>query len=359
MAGSIARGLADRGHTVTVVTGRFGRVAGPTDLDALRLPCLPLTHVCVRPLGSIRGDWPLVVQSTTFIAACRANASVRARIEQCDVTITFLEPETVAISQWRATHGRPNISYFPGAIRSARLRGDRSALRLAASATLAAGYANRPDVPIHGVLYPGVDRSIELQSYEVREIARRAVFVGRLESNKGIAMLLDLARDLDARQIDLEMRLIGDGPLRADAQRAAARLISVRIVCTGALSADAVRAELAAADVFLFPSHYESFGIAVLEALAAGVPVVCSELPALREVAGEAARFVPVFDARHWVAAVTQLIGDRAARQDLSNRGRARARKFSWDATLDLLEAQAQRLRDGESHEESPPLVRS
>lgn len=345
MASSLARGLADRGHNVTIVTGRFpGWVSGPNDLDVLRVPCVPLPHRCVRPLGRIRGDWPLIVQSATFIAACRVMASARARIERCDVTLTFLEPETVAISQWRAALGLPNISYFPGAIRSARLRGDRSALRLAASATLAAAYANRPDVPIDGVLYPGVDRPFEVQSFEVRDTVRRAVFVGRLEPNKGIAMLLEVARTLAARGMEIEIRLIGEGPLRAEIQRAASRRGAVRIVCAGALSTEAVAAELSAADLFLFPSHYESFGIAVLEALAVGVPVICSDLPALREVAGDAASFVPTFDASQWIAALTRLMNDAHARRELSERGRARARKFSWGATLDGLETHAQRL---------------
>jgi glycosyltransferase involved in cell wall biosynthesis len=346
MAGAFARGLAARGHAVTIVTGglRGDRVAASRDLDVLRVPCVPLTSRWVRPLGSIRGDWPLLVQSTTFIAACRANPQVRARIERCAVTITFLEPETVAISQWRAAHGLPNISYFPGTIRSARLRGDKSALRFAASATLAAAYADRPEVPIHGVLYPGIDQGLASQSYEVKDTVRRAIFVGRLEPNKGIAILLELARNLASQRLELEIRLIGEGPLRADVQRQAARLGSVRIVCTGALPAEAVRAELSAADLFVFPSHYESFGVVVLEALAAGVPVICSDLPVLREVAGEAARFVPTFDAQHWTAAVSDLVGDSPARRELSTRGRARARQFSWDATMDQLEMHAHRV---------------
>ena len=70
---------------------------------------------------------------------------------------------------------------------------------------------------------------------------------------------------------------------------------------------------------------HEGFGIPVLEAMAQGTPVVCSDIPVFREVAGDAARFVPVDDVAALADAIGSLLGDDAAREALV-RARPRAR---------------------------------
>jgi glycosyltransferase involved in cell wall biosynthesis len=110
------------------------------------------------------------------------------------------------------------------------------------------------------------------------------------------------------------------------------------VLCLGDLSPERLREELRQADLFVFPSHYESFGIAVLEALAVGVPVICSELPALREAAGEAARFSPAGDVAAWADAVGTLLADVDERRRLSFLGRERARRFTWSRAVAELE---------------------
>ncbi|MEJ2266432.1 MAG: glycosyltransferase family 1 protein [Anaerolineales bacterium] len=84
------------------------------------------------------------------------------------------------------------------------------------------------------------------------------------------------------------------------------------------------------ADVFVFPSLYEGFGLPVLEAMACGAPVVCSTAPALKEVAGEAALLVDPGDVGGWARAIERVITDRQLRQELSHKGLERARGFSW-----------------------------
>ena len=108
---------------------------------------------------------------------------------------------------------------------------------------------------------------------------------------------------------------------------------------------DAARADLlAGACCLAFPSIYEGFGLPPLEAMAAGVPVVCSDLPVLAEVTGNAARRVPARDTAAWADALVALAaasgsddaGDgarqRPARAELARRGRQQAARFSWDA---------------------------
>ncbi len=96
----------------------------------------------------------------------------------------------------------------------------------------------------------------------------------------------------------------------------------------------------AGAQVFALPSLYEGFGLPVLEAMACGTPVVCSDTTALPEAAGGAARLAPPDEVAE---AARQLLGDDHERERLRAAGLARAKGFTWAATArrvdDLLDA--------------------
>jgi glycosyltransferase involved in cell wall biosynthesis len=81
---------------------------------------------------------------------------------------------------------------------------------------------------------------------------------------------------------------------------------------------------------FVFPSRYEGFGMPVAEALSLGIPTVCSDIPALDEVAGDAALRFPVDSAEALAAALSRVTSDEELRRDLSHRGPEQVRKFHW-----------------------------
>ncbi len=85
------------------------------------------------------------------------------------------------------------------------------------------------------------------------------------------------------------------------------------------------------ARAFMYPSTFEGFGLPVLEAMAAGVPVACSDIPPLREVAGDAALFFDPLDEDSIVAALDRILTDDALRRGLSQAGPQRARQFTWE----------------------------
>jgi glycosyltransferase involved in cell wall biosynthesis len=89
------------------------------------------------------------------------------------------------------------------------------------------------------------------------------------------------------------------------------------------------------ARLFVFPSRYEGFGLPVLEALAAGVPVVASDLPVVRELAAGAALYAPPMDVEAWVRQVERLLDDPALARRLAEAGGERAGRYTWEAAAE------------------------
>ncbi len=119
------------------------------------------------------------------------------------------------------------------------------------------------------------------------------------------------------------------GVLRA---RADALGVADRVVFTGWISAADLEGLYALADCCAYPSLYEGFGMPVLEAMARGVPLVCSDATSLPEVAGDAAILFDPRDTAALTDALRRVLDDPALAGDLRSRGRARAALFTWDA---------------------------
>jgi phosphatidylinositol alpha-mannosyltransferase len=162
--------------------------------------------------------------------------------------------------------------------------------------------------------------------------AATIVFVGRHEPRKGLRVLLE-AFGLLAEPTRLWV--VGDGPetVQLRAQFGA----QGRIEWLGPLDDDERAARLAGADVFVAPSlRGESFGVVLLEAMAAGTPVIASDLPGYQLAAGPAARFVPPGDPLALAEAIRAILGDEDIRDELSRRGRGRAAAYDMGVIAGL-----------------------
>lgn len=158
------------------------------------------------------------------------------------------------------------------------------------------------------------------------------VFLGRLDiEQKG----LDIALDVMAGLRDAPGRLLvaGDGPDRARLEHLITkRELGSKVELLGYLDGEAKRHLLQSARALLLPSRHETFGMAALEALAAGCPVVGFDIPGLREVAvSPAAELVPAFDVRALRETVARWWFNRGCAEAAGAHGPAVARRYHWD----------------------------
>ncbi|MGH7207284.1 MAG: glycosyltransferase family 4 protein [Nitrospiraceae bacterium] len=131
-----------------------------------------------------------------------------------------------------------------------------------------------------------------------------------------------------------DLVLTGDFRRRADLRELLGRTgIEKQTVFTGVVSDGRLIDLYQRASLFVFPSCYEGFGLPVLEAMACGCPVICSNVSSLPEVAGDAALQVDPLDADKLASEMTRVLRDSALCSDLRKRGLVQAGTFSWDRT--------------------------
>jgi phosphatidylinositol alpha-mannosyltransferase len=155
------------------------------------------------------------------------------------------------------------------------------------------------------------------------------LFVGRHEPRKGLAVLLDAVRELPR---EVRVWVAGDGPETRALQAQVAG--DARIEWLGRIHDDELSRRLRAADVFCAPSLAgESFGVVLLEAMAAQTPIVASDIPGYRNVArpDQEAVLVPPGDATALAAALQRVLTDPSRAASLVAAGEVRAAEFAMD----------------------------
>jgi glycosyltransferase involved in cell wall biosynthesis len=152
--------------------------------------------------------------------------------------------------------------------------------------------------------------------------------VGRLMAAKGHCYLVEALALLRPQYPALKLLLVGDGSLRAELEKQVHDLALEEVVRFLGARRD-VPDLLAALDIFAFPSLWEGLGIALIEAMAMGLPCVATDIPTLREVVGDrqAALLIPPRDSRALAQAIERLVGER----ELARRLGAEARKRAVD----------------------------
>jgi glycosyltransferase involved in cell wall biosynthesis len=160
--------------------------------------------------------------------------------------------------------------------------------------------------------------------------------VGNLQPRKNLQTLI--AAYVRLRQADAtrhRLVLVGKAAWLYDPIFAAARAsgYGTELIFTGYVPQEDLVALYNAADLFVYPSLFEGFGLPPLEALACGTPVIATNTSALPEVVGEAGVLVDPQDVEGLAGAMARVLGDGVLRARLRVQGPPRAARFSWDAT--------------------------
>jgi len=341
-----ARSLARAGHAVSV----FCR---GTDVD------VDVPGVAVRPLRGWSG------RGRVLKAALLEWSAGRVPRGSVDVLLGFLRvPGLDVLRAGGGAHAAAVAGTRLGVADRLELRRDARALRTARAVVFNSEMA-RQDAWRHHALDPlrthvvrngvdlerfvaPVDRAAIRRQHGIPEDAHLFLAVGRNHPKKGYADLLGAARLLAAdghRNFTVVIAGAATGELAGEAE---ARGVSAHVRLLGPVGkpslADGLRfpgdelvALYRAADTFVFPSHIETFGIALVEAMAAGLPVITTDGPGCRDIVdgGRWGEMVPVGNSAALAAAMRTMTSRPEELSARAGLARERAQDFSWDRIVD------------------------
>ena len=342
LMGELAAGLAERGCRATILTARWHQ-SWPAELF---FRCVPVVRTGPAP----RGGWHTVRYLHALASWLRRRRSQfdlvcvsGATLEAFAAALALRGSQRLVIRVERG--GRDGDCYWQkhsSCGQHVKRRCAEATVLIApwpgvASELLARGY-RREQVRLiaNGVAIP--PSSNDAQKAAARAVlgqlltpaqmppwAPLAVYVGRLDRRRGLATLLEAWRLLAGRWPDARLWLVGAGPDHHHIQQTVRTLaLDGRIHLLGAF--DCVDQPLAAADVFVCPAPEFGTGVAILEAMAAGLPVVAVNTEPARELVGQgiAGMLVAGENAQAMAAAIDRLFGDPQLASRLGAAGRQR-----------------------------------
>ena len=294
-----------------------------------------LVHLPVA--GDNRPAWALAENTLVPVAAWRARADVLhcpanfgPAVSRVPVVLTvhdllaFRSPELVAGGA-RAVQALTRTS----------VRGARAVLTdsAASAADIQTHLGIPPDrVTVVPLATTAVATTASADSADSRTSDSRPYLLstGNRLPHKNFDTLLHALADIpEARR----PRLVVPGSHGADPLRPLVTRLGLRadVDLRGWVSTNELGQLYSGAAAYVLPSRFEGFGLPVLEAMARGCPVLCSDIPVLREVGGDAALYVDTLDSSALATAIERLLGEPRLQADMSARGKERSSLYSWD----------------------------
>jgi len=352
---NLAKELGELGHTVDVFT-RFHDPSDPRKVDMG--PGATLIHVEAGPIGQQKSDLPMYIDE--FVANVSATEKSEGRSYDIIHSNYWLSGKVGSIlsRRWKIPHVVTFHTLAKTKLR-ARVGESESDLRISveqevmreSTDILVLTRAEKMDLEnLYGispekvsVISAGVDTDI---FYPVPKLKARVglglpdketvMYAGRVEPIKGLDILLDSFKILnETRDVHLVVvggSLSGDRELDALRQRSKQLGILEKITFTGSVNQSELGRYYSAADVFVLPSHYESFGLVALEAMACGTPVVASRVGGIPSFVddGETGYLITWRSAEPFADRIEMLLENLDLRNFMSERARVKANSMNW-----------------------------
>jgi glycosyltransferase involved in cell wall biosynthesis len=350
----LARGLMRRGHEVVVLTGT---AAGTTVAAPAGLECIAIgTPYLRKHMYTLAGKVPvlpgLLAEADLRIFMERAKSTIlkTMRERKIDVVQILALPY---LASW-LTHQTPAAMRFPGPpawFQSGLLQrlGRNPRFKMFAHGDAVDYFAGQLQTPVREVP-PGINRDLFRLPTGAERAAARAGFgfrkddfvvstVGRLIAGKGHEFLIRaLGQSSDER---VKILVVGDGPLRKRFESMAAEVgLGHRVIFAGQQASAGVVRSLWAADTFCLLSAYENYSNAALEAMAAGLPVVASDVGGFPKqiVEGQNGHLIACNDDEKLLTCIQNLQSQPERRRAMAQQAETFAARFSWDAAASQVE---------------------
>lgn len=203
------------------------------------------------------------------------------------------------------------------------------------------------------VIHNGIDLKPFLMAKDLRDklgIEREQIviaYIGRLVPHKGVWALAEAYKRLATHYDDIVLLVVGDGSERPKLESALKNLVA-RVKFTGYVPYEQIPRYYATADIIVYPSLYEPLGNVVLESMAAGKPLVASNIGGIPEIFNEHCGILikppsTTHDVQNLVNAIDKLINSSSMRVKLGAGGRKHVQRFSWTnvclQTIEVLES--------------------
>ncbi len=163
----------------------------------------------------------------------------------------------------------------------------------------------------------------------------RLLFVGRLAAQKNLPLLIEAISQM---QTSVSLDIVGEGELKKDIEELIHKYKLQNVHLHGRRTGKELLKFYESADVFVLPSFKEGFSNSMLEALAAGLPIVASDSPELQQILGKSGVLIQDPTATNYARALDELLANRQTIQDLSILSVQKARSYTWEKVLDATE---------------------
>lgn len=336
----LALTLAKRGHRTSVLTNRWPASTQRDErIDGVDVERLDFPLPSFRPGAAARFVATSVPAAVALVRTLRRQRPDVIHVIGAGPQSAYLATLAPLVSARLVFTAQGELTFDAHDVfaRSLSLRhGLRTMLARADVVTACSGYVLRDLEVADAVVIPN---GVDPDEFGSPQPGTGLLALGRLVRQKGFDVLLAAAAD--ERLASVHVTIAGDGPERGALERQAHGLgLADRVTFAGAASRARIAQLFRDAAVFALPSRGEPFGIALLEAMAAGVPAVATASGGVPEFAqdDENALLVPPDDARALADAIVRIVGDEPLSSRLAANGLKTAEKFSWDRIAERYE---------------------